>query len=246
MTTPGFRGRSLSLVTPAPDVSFYVQREYAKGPVLVLGAADGRVAFEIAARGVTVVGVEPSDLMLAAAETRKSEERAETASRIKFVKADLRTVRLKESFEAVIAPQNALGMLSTPDDLAAFFESARHHLRPSGTLVFDLINAAAPPPMQPKPRGDSKKVETPVQERLAASMPSLFTPHLHERNRGDSSEGIRRMRPTPFAVEDVDAALEEAGFTALERFGGFDGKPFDPTDPVQIVVAALEPYGMKH
>src|SRR5688500_8293158 len=125
MTTPGFRGRSLSLVTPAPEVSFYAQRDYGGGPVLVLGSADGRVAFEIAARGVTVVGVEPSDVMLQTAEVRKADERAETASRIKFVKADLRTIRLKESFEAVIAPQNAVGMLSTFDDLCAFFESAR-------------------------------------------------------------------------------------------------------------------------
>lgn len=244
MTTPGFRGRSLSLVTPAPEVSFYIQRDYGQGPVLVLGAADGRVAFEIAARGVPVVGVEPSGVMLAAAEARKSDEKVETASRIKFVKADLRTVRLKESFEAVIAPQNAVGMLTTIDDLAAFFETARHHLRPSGTLVLDLINPAAPP-ITGKPRGESRKIE-PMPERPGASMPSLFTPHLHERNRGDSSQGIRRMRPTPFAVEDIDEALEAAGFTALERFGGFDSKPFDPTDPVQIVVAALEPYGLKH
>lgn len=244
MTTPGFRGRSLSLVTPAPEISFYVQREYGRGPVLILGAADGRVAFEIAARGVPVVGVEPSELMFAAAELRKSEERSETAARIKLVKSDLRTFRLKESFEAVIAPQNAVGMLSTIDDLAAFFEGARHHLRPSGTLVLDLVNPAAPPLLS-RPRGEGRKPEV-TMERAQPSLPSLFTPHLHERNRKETSEGIRRMRPTPFAVEDVDAALEEAGFTALERFGGFDGKPFDPTDPVQIVVAALEPYGLKH
>ena len=38
-------------------------------------------------------------------------------------------------------------------------------------------------------------------------------------------------------MEELNQALKGSGFTPLERFGNFVGKPFDSTDPVQLVVA---------
>lgn len=243
----GGRGRTLSLVTPASDVAFYAQREYAREPVLVLGAADGRVAFEIAARGSPVVAVEPSKVMLSIAEDRKSQERADTASRVRLVHGDLRAVRLQESFEAVVAPQNAIGLLETLDDLDAFFETARAHLRPAGTLVFDATNPMAIPMTLPLRREEPHRKGHPMpDEPVMPPAPISFVPHLHERTRSDSTEAIHRLKSRPFTVDEIDDALKAAGFVALERFGTFEGKPFDATDALQIVVATLEPYGLKH
>lgn len=229
MSNTGFRGRTLSLVTASSDVAFYAQRDYGRS-VLLLGAADGRLSFELGARNLAVTAVEPSQAMFQLAEERKAEERPETAAHVQLIHGDLRAVRLSREFDAVIAPQNAVGLLQTLDDLDAFLETAKVHLAPSGTLVFDLVNPGPPIP------GD--------REGLPPAL--TFVPHLHERQRKDSTEGIRRMKVRPFTVDDVDEALTAAGFVALERFGGFDGKPFDPTDPLQIVVASKDPYGLKH
>ncbi|MBM4379352.1 MAG: class I SAM-dependent methyltransferase [Deltaproteobacteria bacterium] len=229
---PGQRSGRLSLVSPAGDVGFYAQRAW-EGPVLLLGSADGRVAFELAARGVEVVAVEPADGMARAAEARRAAERPEVAGRVQLVHGDPRSLRLRERFGAVAAPHNALALYGTLEDVDALLETARLHLRPQGTLVFDLRNPAAPLRVRPHFRpGDGP------DEPLMSPPPLTFVPHLHERARAAQHEGLRRMKVRAFTLEEVDEALADAGFTPLERFGDFAGKPLDPGDPVQVVVAA--------
>ncbi|MFL5319357.1 MAG: hypothetical protein ACJ790_06840, partial [Myxococcaceae bacterium] len=155
-------------------------------------------------------------------------------------------VRLSQTFEAVVAPQNAVGLLSTLDELDAFFETARAHLGPTGTLVFDLVNPAAPSPQLAQRREDGRKAHPMPDEPVMPPAPVTFVPHLHERTRSESTEAIHRLKARPFTVDEVDDALRAAGFVALERFGNFEGKPFDSTDALQIVVAAVEPYGLRH
>ena len=66
----------------------------------------------------------------------------------------------------------------------------------------------------------------------------MFAPHLRERDRRDGIEGIRRLRLRHFSVAEIDQALREADFVATERYGSFDRRPFEPTDPIQVVVAS--------
>jgi len=228
---PGPRNGRLSLVASAGDVGFYAQRAW-DGPVLVLGAADGRVAYELGARGVEVVAVEPAEAMARAAEVRRASERPEVAARVKFLHGDPRSLRLKERFAGVAAPQNALALYGALEDVDALFETARLHLRPQGTLVFDLRNPSAP--LRPRPHGHGGG----PGEALLPPPPLTFVPHLHERTRASRHDALRRMKVRAFTLEEVDEALSDAGFTPLERFGDFAGKPFDPGDAVQVVVAA--------
>jgi len=229
--TPGQRSGRLSLVSRAGDLGFYAQRAW-EGPVLLLGSADGRVAFELAARGVEVVAVEPAEGMARAAEARRAAERPEVAARVRLIHGDPRSLRLSERFHAVAAPQNALALFSTVEDVDALFETARLHLHAHGTLVFDLRNPAAP--LLPRPHGHAGAAPN---EPLLPPPPLTFVPHLHGRTQASESRGLRRMKVRAFTLEEVDEALADAGFTALERFGDFAGKPFDPGDPVQVVVA---------
>src|SRR5262249_48147687 len=113
MPGPHRRRRSpLSLVEQELDVRFYLHRltETGSGPVLVVGAANGRVAWELARHASRVLAVEPSDRMIAVAESQRSEHPADAAARLRFVCADLRSLRLGEQFPLVVAPQNALGL----------------------------------------------------------------------------------------------------------------------------------------
>lgn len=130
----------LSLVGLDLASAFYVrQAANLASPVLVLGSADGRVAFAIAARGHAVVAVEPSARMHAAAEEKHDPQ-------VQLVNADLRSVRLATRFELIVAPQNALGLMAGLDDFEAALATVGEHLSPGGTFAFDLRSDAEPEP----------------------------------------------------------------------------------------------------
>jgi SAM-dependent methyltransferase len=238
-TMPGTNGRSgnvLALVGQEKDLSFYVHEAERRGaPVLVLGAGTGRVAWELANRGLSTLGVDPSEVMIETAEERRREETPEVSSRLRLVCADPRSLRLKERFPAVLAPHNALALMATLDDLDAMLATVRLHLAPDGAFVFDVLN----PVRESFPPPDDPGAAWHPLEGIEPPRP-IFAPHLRERVRsGDGiSEGIRRLRLRHFTVAEVDRALEEAGFAAMERYGDFDRHPFEATHATQVVVAA--------
>lgn len=226
----------LSLVTTDVGATFYADRvDRSGGPALVLGAGDGRIAWELALRGHQVLAAEPSEVLVRAAEERRAKESPEASGRLRVVRADVRSLRLDERFKVVIAPRNSLGLMSTPADLEAALATARAHLLPEGTFLLDLINP--PEHRSPPPPDDRAEQPPPPWYR------PVFVPHLHERLRArpgeDAHEGLRRLRVRQFTVRELDAALVGAGFQPLERYGDFDERPFAPEDPLQIVVAQV-------
>ena len=180
-------------------------------PVLVLGSADGRVAFALANRGHRVVAVEPSARMHSTAEEKRPNE--DGASEVRLVHADLRTVRLEEKFALVVAPQNALGLMLTIDDFEAALNTVAQHLTPDAVFAFDL-------------RSDSEPEPTPLGR-------PAFTAHMRERG----GQSVRRLRRRVFTPAEVDAALGRARLEARERYGDFLSRPWEDSDEMQVVVA---------
>jgi SAM-dependent methyltransferase len=225
------RGRTpLSLVAQEPDLLFYSQRAGERGgPVLVLGAANGRVPWSLAGHGFVAVGVDASAVMIRSAEERRSEESAEVSDRVRFITSDVRVLRLTERFPLVLAPQHAMGLMATRDDLDAFLATVCHHLAPGGTFIYDVLN----PPREAIIRDDEEP-----RAPLEPNRP-LFALHLRERKPPGGTAPIRRLRLRHFAPEELDEALATCGLTLHERYGRFDGKPFDLFDSRQIGVARL-------
>ncbi|HYH97616.1 class I SAM-dependent methyltransferase [Hyalangium sp.] len=225
------RGRApLSLVAQEPDLHFYRQRaEERGGPVLVLGAANGRVPWSLAGHGFAAVGVDSSEVMIRSAEERRAEESAEVSSRVQFIASDMRALRLTERFPLVLAPQHAMGVMATRDDLDAFLATVCHHLAPGGTFIYDVLN----PPREAIIRDDDDP-RSPLEPRRP-----LFARHLRERKAPGGTSPIRRLKLRHFAPEELDEALATCGLTLHERYGRFDGKPFDLQDSRQIGVATL-------
>jgi SAM-dependent methyltransferase len=223
------RGRApLSLVGQDPELLFYTrQASGAGGPVLVLGAANGRVVWTLAQAGLSVLGVDPSERMIAAAEEVRGEEAPEVSGRVRLLCADLRSLRLEERFQVVLAPQHALGLMATHEDLEALLATVRHHLRPEGLFVYDVLN----PPVEPTPGRDEDEPGAPVEPRRP-----VFTFHLRERKRPDAPSGIHRLRFKPFSSEELESAMKTSGLVPRERYGSFEGKPFDSGDTRHIGV----------
>ncbi|WNZ63554.1 MULTISPECIES: class I SAM-dependent methyltransferase [Myxococcus] len=224
------RGRMpLSLVAQEPDLLFYTRQAAEHGgPVLVLGAANGRVVWALAGDGYDAVGVDPSGVMIRSAEERRHSEPEDVSRRARFQVADLRSLRLDERFPLVLAPQHALGLMPGKDDLEALLATVRHHLTPDGSFVYDVLNTPREPVL---PRDD----EAP-SAGLEPRRP-LFTLHLRERRAPGRPSPIRRLKLRHFTPEELDAALTAAGLVPRERYGRFDGKPFDLEDSRHIGIA---------
>lgn len=205
----------LSLISSDQESDWYA-RQAARpgGTALVLGCADGRVAFALSRRGLDVVGVESSPRLLELAEARRREE----GQGPRFLQADLRALQLDRTFDAVVAPQNALGLMVLPADVDGFLATVRRHLGATATFLFDV-------------RG------VPVAEAhgFELSGRQAFLPHLHGRPGG----AVRRFRRHQLDPVTLDAALHAAGLEARERYGDFLGRPWDEHDALQVVVAGV-------
>lgn len=94
--------------------------------MLDAGCGTGRIARELHRRGLDVVGVDLDDVMLAAGR-RKSPE-------IDWHTADLETVDLGRTFEAILMAGNVMIFL-TPGTEAAVLANMARHLAPGGLLV---------------------------------------------------------------------------------------------------------------
>ncbi len=70
---------------------------------------------------------------------------------VTWVEADMRTVRLRRKFEAVLVPFGGLQHMATADDVAAVLASAARHLARGGVAIVD-IEAPHPEDLAPGPQ----------------------------------------------------------------------------------------------
>ena len=131
------------------DKDYAIEADYVAGligrfhphanSILELGAGTGIHARLLAEKGFSIHGIERSPEMLnrarKLAEIHKQEHLAST---LNFSKGDIRTVRLNQSFDAVIALFHVISYQTTNEDVTAAFETARHHLNPGGVFIFDI------------------------------------------------------------------------------------------------------------
>jgi SAM-dependent methyltransferase len=94
--------------------------------VLDAGCGTGRVAVELARRGLDVVGVDLDPAMLAAARVK--------APAIEWVEGDLSTLDLGRTFDLVVMAGNVM-IFTEPGTEGAVLARAAAHLRPGGLLV---------------------------------------------------------------------------------------------------------------
>ncbi len=119
-----FRALAESGVDVHGEANFVMGRR--PGTVLDAGCGTGRVAVELARRGVDVVGVDADPSMIATAER--------LAPGLSWVEADVGTLVLDERFDVVVMAGN-VPLFTPPGTRADLVAGCARHLSPGGALV---------------------------------------------------------------------------------------------------------------
>jgi SAM-dependent methyltransferase len=101
--------------------------------VIDLGCGTGGHALPLFQRGYQITAVDRSPEMLALARKKAGP----SGVPIEFICADLRSLELGRTFDAVIAMFAVVSYQTNLIDLLATFSTARRHLSPGGLFVFD-------------------------------------------------------------------------------------------------------------
>ncbi|MFW6051878.1 MAG: methyltransferase domain-containing protein [Myxococcota bacterium] len=230
------------------DVRFYADlAEEHGGPVLELGAGTGRVALEIARRGVDVLGVDRMPEMLARAEERRAREPRRVRERVAFRKGDILRMRLRRRFPLVISPFNVFMHFYERVQVERALRTVRAHLTPRGRFAFDVLM----PDARDLSRNPSK-----VYKGGTVTDPTDGRKYHYAEN--FQYDPVRQVQWITMAFQPVDdpddlsitplahrqffpAELETLlhynRFEVEERYGGFDRSRLTGASESQVVVA---------
>lgn len=199
------------------------------GAVLELGVGSGRLAAAVAAAGVEVWGLDASDAMLARLAARRSAVRA--------VRGDMAepAAAVDRRFGVIVAAFNTFFLLTTVEAQRSCLRGCATLLDDAGVVALECYLPADPPGpgvervLEPR-RVELDRVVLTVSEHDPASQ-VVRGQHV------ELSAAGTRLRPwvlrytTP---EQLDGLAADAGLRLVDRWGGWDRRPFDPTGSMHV------------
>jgi ubiquinone/menaquinone biosynthesis C-methylase UbiE len=207
---------------PALDL---VERLADGQPVLELGVGTGRLACELATRGLTVWGVDASSSMLDRLTAKSGGESVRT------VLGDMEELDLPDAapeFGVVFAAFNTLFCLPTDEAQRACLKRSADVLSDSGCVILELYVPGAPP--MPHTRRYEIVV---VTEQGAVLKVYEWWPDeelLVGEHMEVTASGVRSRpwRMHPLSVERIDALAGAASLELESRYASWDGQAFSP------------------
>lgn len=101
--------------------------------VLDLGCGTGGHVLPLAKRGFQMTGVDLSEVMISQARQKASDQNLNA----EFSHADIRSLALGRTFDAVISMFAVMGYQTSNTDLYSAMQAARNHLQAGGLFIFD-------------------------------------------------------------------------------------------------------------
>ncbi|XVS61610.1 class I SAM-dependent methyltransferase [Actinosynnema sp. CA-299493] len=189
--------------------------------VLDLACGPATHLVPLARRGAAVTGVDLSEAMLARA--REVCERAELDARL--VRADMRAHVEPDTYHLVINMYTSFGYFTDPGENLAVLRNAHASLVPGGRLLVDVLGKEVFAGWVGRPQAVD------VDGGTVFMRDTVLDDWTRVRSdwtwvRGDD---VRRtsLYSTLYSAAELRALFEEAGFTDVECFGGFDCSPYD-------------------
>jgi ubiquinone/menaquinone biosynthesis C-methylase UbiE len=217
----------------------------AGGPVLELGCGTGRISIPLGRAGVSLVGVDRSEAMLARA--RQRIRRGRLASQVQLIRSDIRSMPFAGSpFSLVMAPYGVLQSLLRERDLAATLKAVKGVLQPGATFGLELV-ADLPAWKEYKKRvslSGWRGAKGGAHVTLVETVRQDPARHLTIFDQAFTEKRGSRRRTHRFAltfrtlsVPQMTRRLEKAGFEITALLGDYRGGPWDPRADVWMILA---------
>jgi len=189
--------------------------------VLDLACGTGRHAFELSRRGYRVCAVDLSETLLAVAKKRKTMRH--TAS-LSLVRADMRALPFRQSFDAVVQLFTAFGYFTSDAENIDVVATVASVLHPGGWYMLDFLNAdAVRNQLEPYTETRSNGFHITQIRRI-------------ENNRVEKEITITDARETRifhesvrlFSKDELVSIFESCSFDVAHIFGSYNGAPLGP------------------
>jgi SAM-dependent methyltransferase len=219
-----------SVIGPAVDFLAALAAEggAAEPSALEFGIGTGRIALPLAARGVTVHGIDLSQAMVARLWAKQG------ASGVTVTIGDFATASAAGTFRLVYLVYNTIGNLASQDDQVECFRNAAAHLEPGGHFVIEV----GIPDLRRLPPGQTVVPFAVRPGRLGFDEydlvnQGLVSHHFWER------DGRWENLSMPFRYvwpAELDLMARVAGMRLRERWAGWNREPFtsDSTKHVSV------------
>lgn len=233
------------LVAGMGDEEFYrAQARQAGGAVLELACGTGRLAIPLAQSGFEVTGIDLSTEMLALA---KRKARALSCT-VEWVEADIRRFNIERRYALIFIAHNSFAHVTTRCDVEEALASIRRHMTPEGRFIVDVFN----PSLAILTRDPDRDYPVTEYDDLELGGRVIMT----QRNRYDAASQVNfiewkfaasdgsgdtiTLDARIFFPQELDALLEYNGLAIEQKYGWYDGSPFESGSPKQIVVCRLK------
>lgn len=227
--------------TNLDDLKFYKRwlPKNKNARILELCCGTGRLTLPIAKEGYDICGVDFTSSMLQHAKQKAYNE----GLKVKFVKADIRTLELQEKFDLIFIPFNSIHHLYKNIDVFKVFNVVKNHLKKGGLFLFDCFN----PNIQYIAEGEKEQKEI-TNYKTDDGREILIKEIMRYENKTQINriqwhyyingefDSIQNLDMRVFFPQEIDSYLKWSGFSIIKKFGSFKEKPFIEDSAKQIFV----------
>jgi SAM-dependent methyltransferase len=214
-----------------PEKSVEVLADLAGGgTVLELAIGTGRVALPLAARGLSVHGIDASREMIAKLRQKPG------GDAIPVSIGDFADVAVDGAFDLIFLVFNTLFNLTSQDDQVRCFQNVARRLTDRGVFVVETF---VPNVAQFVGGQNLRTVRVTIDSVVVeASVHDPVTQTIHYQYMTTTREGTR-LSPLPMRYawpNEIDLMARLAGLELRERWGGWDRSPFTASSSMHVSV----------
>ena len=224
------------LLTPertADEVDFIVAITGVKpgSRILDIGCGAGRHSIELARRGFDVLGIDPSEAMIAAANEKVGDGRL----KLKFRQMRGEDLDFTSEFDLAICLFTTLGQVNDTDDNVQLLVNTARALRNGGHFIVELqLPAYVETHLKTREQlggGDSYVDVERSYDKPQKIITEVFTRISPE---GQQAYMLRYRLFNPIEIRQL---LEEAGFTEINIYAGYELTPLVDNEPAMVINA---------
>ncbi len=221
-----------AVVDPAVDL---LARLAGAGRALELGIGTGRIALPLAARGVSVHGIELSRAMASRLRAKPG------GDAIDVTIGDFSTTRVEGTFALAYLVFNTIMNLTTQEAQVACFRNVAAHLEPGGCFLIEV----GVPNLQRLPPGETFQVFAGDDDAWGIDEYDVATQALTSHHL-EVVEGRLERVSIPFRYAwpaEYDLMAQLAGMSLRERWGGWRREPFTSESRSHVSIWEKPPVG---